>query len=167
MNKQIPKIAYIETQILCNPDTRGILAPAVRAVEKKYGLEDGSLGDGIFLQTRIITLLYSLILFPKEFWSLGKDNDIYRKINDVWSTDSVSIITDKSHWEDPIYKFIHHLRNSIAHVNFSFRDNEFEFWDQNKKNVEKYRAILSTASIQKFLEVVGSMFANFEKQNKA
>ena len=161
MNEKIPKIAYIEAQILHQASTQGLLASSVRSVEAKYGLPQGSLGSGVFLETRILTLLYSLIVVPKEFWNLSENHPIYRQIKETWSLEAVSIIVDKSHWKEPIYRFIHHLRNAMAHANFKFKNGNFEFWDQHKNKPETYRAMLTTPEMQHFLEVVGSLLANY------
>jgi hypothetical protein len=58
---------------------------------------------------------------------------------------------NKSHWQDPIYRFVHHLRNAMAHANFEFKSGNFEFLDQYKNNPESYRATLSTAEMQQSL----------------
>lgn len=118
MNEKIPGIAYIEAQILHRASAQSLLAPAVRYIEAEYGLQQGSLGSGVFLETRIISLLYSLIVVPKEFWKLSKNHPVYTRIKESWSPESVNIIVDKSHWEEPIYRFVHHLRNAMAHANF-------------------------------------------------
>ena len=162
MNEKIPAIAYIEAQILHRASAQGLLTPAVRSVEKEYGLRPGSLGSGIFLETRILSLLYSLIVIPKEFWSLDQNHPIYSQIETLWSPKKENIIVDQSHWENPTYKFIHHLRNSLAHANFEFNSGHFVFWDQYKEKPETYRATLSIQSIQHFLEVVGSLLANLK-----
>lgn len=57
MNEKIPALAYIEAQILHRANTQGLLTPSVRSVEREYGLQEGSLGLGIFLETRVLTLL--------------------------------------------------------------------------------------------------------------
>lgn len=163
MNEEIPAIAYIEAQILHRASAQGLLTPAVRAVETEYGLKQGSLGSGIFLETRILSLLYSLIVVPKEFWGLSHNHPIYNQIEKRWSVEDIEIIVNKSRWEQPTYRFIHHLRNAIAHANFEFKSGNFVFWDQYKKNPETYRAKLSTEKMQRFLEVVGSLLANIKK----
>ncbi len=167
MNEKIPAIAYIEAQILHRASGQGLLAPAVQAVETEYGLSSGSLGGGVFLETRIISLLYCLIIVPKEFWGLSKGHSIYSQVEERWSLDNVNIKTDKSHWKEPIYKFIHHLRNAMAHANFEFKSGHFEFWDQYKAKPETYRASLSTVEMQQFLEAVGSLLANIKNESKA
>ncbi len=165
--KKIPALGYIEAQILHRASAQGLLAPAVGSVEREYGLQPGSLGSGVFLETRILSLLYLLIVVPKEFWSLSNNHQIYGRINESWSLEMVSIAVCNSRWQDPIYRFIHHLRNAMAHANFEFKNGNFEFWDQNKNAPETYRATLSTAAMQQFLEVVGSLLANLKNEGMA
>lgn len=166
MNEQIPALAYIEAQILHQASAQGYLSSSVRSVENKYGLEEGSLGSGLFLETRILSLLYTLILVPKEFWRLDKNDQVYDRINKLWSLDKVEVKTDESKWQQPIYRFIHHLRNALAHANFCFSGGNFEFWDQYRNNPEQYRAVVSTNSMQEFLEVVGSRLANLKNEKR-
>ncbi len=167
MNEKIPAIAYIEAQILHRASAQGFLASSVRSVEAEYGLHQGSLGSGVFLETRILSLLYLLIVVPKEFWGLSKNHPIYGQIKELWSLETVNIITDQSHWEEPIYRFVHHLRNAMAHANFEFKNGNFEFWDQYKNKPETYRANLSVQVMQQFLEVVGARLANLKNESKA
>lgn len=167
MNEKIPALAYIEAQILHRASTQELLLPAVRSVEAEYGFQSGYLGSGVFLETRILSLLYSLIVVPKEFWRLDQNHQIYGQIGKYWSLEMVNLKVDKSHWRDPIYRFIHHLRNAMAHANFEFKSGNFEFWDQYNNNPETYRATLSTAAIQQFLEVVGALLANLKNEGAA
>lgn len=163
INEQIPALTYIEAQILHRASAKGLLLPAVQSVEAEYGLKPGSLGGGIFLETRTISLLYLLILIPKEFWCLGEKDPVYERISTAWSMKTTNIKTDRSNWHDPIYRFIHHLRNAVAHANFFFDGSNFKFWDEHN-NQEKFRAVLSISSIQQFLEVVGSILANLRNE---
>ncbi len=166
MNEKIPAIAYIEAQILHRANAQGALAPSARSVETEYGLQQGSLGSGVFQETRILSLLYSLIVVPKEFWNLNKNHPVYVQIKESWSLETVNIITDQGQWEEPIYGFVHHLRNAIAHANFEFKSGNFEFWNQHNNNPETYRAKLSMQAIQHFLEVAGSLLANLRNEIK-
>ena len=164
MNEKIPAMAYLEAQILHYACSEGLLAPSVRSIEIKYGMHPGSFGSGIFLKTRILSLLYLLIVVPKEFWSLSENHPIYDQIKKSWSLETVKINLDKNHGKEPIYKFIHHLRNAIAHANFEFKSGNFEFWDQYKNKPEIYRAKLSTQEMQQFLEVVGALMADLRNE---
>jgi hypothetical protein len=80
MNEKISAVSYIEAQILHRAGAQGLLLPAVRSVEAEYSLQPCSLGSRAFLETRILSLLYSLTVVPKEFWSLDQNHQIYGQI---------------------------------------------------------------------------------------
>lgn len=164
MIRKIPALAYIEAQIIHQASAKGLLAPIARSVETRYGLELDYLGGGVFIQTRTLSLLYLLIVVPKESWKLDENHPIYGQISEAWSLNEVCIDICNSRWQNPIYRFIHHLRNAIAHANFEFKNENIEFWDQNKSKMVTYKATLSTTAMQKFLEVVGSLLANLKKE---
>lgn len=160
-NQNIPKFAYVEAQIVQRAAKNGALVPYVRLAEVEHGMKKGSLERGIYFQTRVLSLLYLLIVVPKETWGLDETHPIYAQIESEWSLSDVRIIIDQSSWQNPVYRFIHHLRNSVAHANFEFAKNlTFEFWDRNSNGVVKYRAAVSGAGLERFLEVVGARLAN-------
>ena len=162
MNEEIPAYAYIEAQVIHRAANNQALEASARVIEKQYDLPEGFLGSGIFSQTRILSLLYTLIVVPKEFWKLDEKDPVYSTIEELWLIDSVDVITDNSRWEKPVYSFIHHLRNSVSHANFSFEKDYFEFWNQYKNRPESYRARISTEALIVFLERVGSILANLK-----
>ena len=158
----IPQGAYIEAQIIHKAAIAGALEPYAREMERKQGVPEGTLGMGIFFQTRAIALLYALILVPKEFWEIKSDSAIYTRLENVFSLDGVEIRTDESGYTGDLYKFVHHLRNALAHARFNFNAKSFEFWDWDpRKKAENYRAIIQEPKLMSFLEVVGSNFANY------
>lgn len=161
MNKRnIPKAAFIEAQVLHRAVRNGALVPYVRLVERYYGMESQSLERGVYLETRVLSLLYLLIVVPKELWELDEAHPIYAHISREWPLKNIAVRHDESPWQDPIYRFIHHLRNSLAHANFEFDKGTFEFWDKSTKGLIRYRAAMSTAALEEFLEIVGARLAN-------
>ncbi len=113
----------------------------------------------MYLETRILVLLYVLILVPKELWELESNHRIYARLEKDFSLDDVNISVDRSSFTGELYKFVHHLRNALAHARFSFERDSFEFWDGNAKE-EKYHAIIKSPKLISFLEIVGSHLAN-------
>jgi hypothetical protein len=163
-NEQIPPFAYIEAQILHRAAKEGALVATAQLVERTYGVPSGTFGRGIFFEIRLLSLLYFLVVVPKELWDLDESHPIYDEIAREWALTHVVVFLDNSSWQKPIYRFIHHLRNAVAHANFEFKQQNFEFWDENRSGAVRYRAAVSVTAIERFLEIVGSRLANFGTQ---
>ena len=159
MNKEIPGLAYIEQQILGPAAAGGDLRSHVGEVEAAYGLLPGTLGDGLFFQTRLLSLLYLLVLFPKEYWGMDKNDSIYREIEERWSLDRIRVITADEKYGKTVYGFIHRLRNALAHADIRFHGDEIEITDSWKGQIV-YRVRISNDEIEFFLETVGAIMAN-------
>ena len=158
----IPRLAFIEAQIIHRAARAGALKPFVRDVELQYKAEHGTLGTGVFLETRILGLLYFLILVPKELWGLDSSYQIYTRLENSFPMSDVTVTVDESRYSGQLYKFVHHLRNALGHVRFKFEAGSFEFWDWDPRaKVEPYRAIIQLPKLISFLEVVGSDLANY------
>lgn len=160
VKEKLSRGAYVEAQIFHLAGNQGTLIQATRSVEERYGLKHESLGNGYFFETRTLALLYMLIVVPKELWSLSEKHKIYDQIDDLWSVSQVNIISDNSQWQNPTYKFIHHLRNAIAHANFQFENQNLRFWDGRGENIS-FEARISKDTLINFLEVVGAHMANY------
>lgn len=166
MDKNIPRLAYIEAQILHRAARLGMLNSTARLVELDYKIPASTLGNGIFFQTRTLSLLYLLVVLPKEYWALKEQALIYGKIEKLWSINNAKIVIDFNDFKNPIYSFIHHLRNAVVHAHFEFIDNNFVFWNERNKKIT-YRAEVSFSTIESFLEVVGSLLANLNKSDES
>ncbi len=164
MNKDVPALAYIEQQILGRAVASGSLRNHVGIVEAEYGLPLGTLGNGLFWQTRLLSLLYVLVLFPREYWRIDEEDPVYREIEKRWSIDCICVLTPDQKYENTVYWFIHRLRNALAHANIVFHGDEIEISDYwNRKLV--YRARISNDEAMHFLEVVGSIMANYKNRS--
>jgi HEPN pEK499 p136 len=163
MDKNIPRLAYIEAQILHRAARLGSLNSTARLVEVEYKIPPGTLGNGIFFQTRTLSLLFLLIVLPKEYWVLKETAPIYSKTEQSWSVNNVRVVIDSNDFKNPVYAFIHHLRNAVAHAHFEFVDNTFVFWNQKNKQTT-YKAEVSFIVLENFLEVVGSIMSNHSSQ---
>ena len=162
MDKNIPRLAYIEAQILHRAARLGSLNSTARLVEVEYKIPSSTLGNGIFFQTRTLSLLYLLIVLPKEYWVLKQTAPIYSQIEQLWSVSNIHVVIDSNDFKNPVYAFIHHLRNAVAHAHFDFIDNNFVFWNQKNKQIT-YKAEVAFSVLENFLEVVGSYLANYNK----
>ena len=135
MNEKLPGLAYIEQQIL----------------------------GRLFWQPRVLSLLYMLILFPKEYWNLDQDDPMYLDIEQRWSVKGVSVVTPDERYGSTVYGFVHRLRNALAHANIAFQGDYMEIWD-TWRGGEAYRARISRKEAEKFLETVGSRMANLRNR---
>ena len=162
LREKIPSLAYIEAQVVHQAVKRGALKDSVRAVETQYNFASGSLGDGVFLESRILSLLYCLVVVPREIWASSSEHPIYDMISKNWSVPFGAVIKPATvSDEKATYHFIRHLRNAVAHARFTFGGQRFHFWDQRpKEDMPSFRATISIYDLQLLLEVVGSAFAN-------
>jgi len=159
--EEIPSWAFINAQIAQLAVHTKDFRRCVRQVEKQYGC---SLGSFNFINSAyLVSLLYCLIVVPKEVWPLSENHDVYGRIDKNWLMSVVTIDQAETRFDThPVYYFVHHLRNAVAHANFSITDDgRFAFWDQKNKAVSPYfRASMSIDDLQKFLSKVGPLLAN-------
>ena len=162
LQNEIPRLAYIEAQILHRAAAAGALTESVRAVERDYNLAHGSLGNGVFLQSRVLTLLYCLVVVPKEVWASNAGHPVYTRVSSNWTVPDGAVTRRREDDKGPpTYDFVRHLRNAVSHARFSFHDGSFHFWDQRTNEQEpSFRATLTVKQIEKFLETVGAILAN-------
>jgi len=125
-----------------------------------YGLETGFLGNGLLVEPRVLSLLYLLILFPKEYWDMRQDDPTFTEIGNRWSLDGVRVITQDERYGNTIYGFIHHLRHALAHANITFQGTDIEIWSCNSNGREVYRACIPLSTAAEFLSEVGAIMAN-------
>ncbi len=117
----------------------------------------------------VASLLYCLIVVPKEVWVLGESHAIYDRIDKTWLLGLFDIEKSERRFGDgPVFSLLRHLRNAVSHANFSVAaDGRFTFWDQKGKAADPYfRASVSLASLQEFLSKVGALFANLRTSQK-
>jgi hypothetical protein len=111
----------------------------------------------------MVSLLYCLIVVPKEVWLLGENHMVYDKIDKDWMLALFKVEKDeRGHLaKHPVYYLIHHLRNAMAHANFSIEDDRsLRFWDKTKGKLPYFTATISKESLMEFVSKVGSLFAN-------
>lgn len=159
MSKDIPALAYIEQQILGRAVASGSFQNHVGELEVEYGLTPGTLGNGLFWQVRVLSLLYALILFPKEYWGMDQDDPVYREVAEQWSVDRIRVLTQDRKYGNTVYGFIHRLRNALAHASIAFYDDGIEISDSWNGQFA-FRARVSNDEATAFLEKVGSIMAN-------
>lgn len=161
--KEIPTWSLINAKVIEKAVHTDDFAHCVREIEGMIKVAPGSLKNVFPNSAHMISLLYCLIVVPKEVWLLSENHAIYANIDKNWllSLFSVEMAEDRfsSH---PVYYLIHHLRNAVAHARFSISDDErFTFWDQLREGTPPYfRASVSFVSLGEFLVKVGRLFAD-------
>lgn len=163
LRSQVPSCAFINAQIIQKAHTDGALESATRYVEKLHNFPPSSLS--IHNAAYSISLLYCLVLIPKELWLKNKGARIFKEIGDPSTFAQITVIdkySDKDFDAYPAYYFIKHLRNALAHVRFSLTVGpDFTFWDQKSEHSPRiFEATMSKSNLEQFLSTVGVMLAN-------
>jgi hypothetical protein len=105
----------------------------------------------------ICGLLYGLIVVPKEVWLHSKDDPIYQRLHE---SDLLELFTvtccDRCPDAHSMFHLIRHLRNSIAHANFSVDHTQaFTFWDQkNRGGPRTWEARIANPKLMEFLSML-------------
>ena len=156
---QIPTLATINHMTLMKAVRTEAYKRCLHSVEQEVNARRGSLAPINFAHT--ISLLYCLIVVPKEVWRPEKGGEIYseiqrRRLCDHFTIDSARL----GFHANPSYFLIHHLRNAVAHVHFSLSENRrFNFWDQRTETSQPhFRASTSLDGLGLFLADVAKLF---------
>lgn len=163
--KDIPSWAFINAQIAQEGIRSGDLARSIRSVEDYYGLPPESFS--YINPAYVLSLLYCLIVVPKEIWPIKKNHPVYSEIDKDCLRDLFKVELSYEQFErHRVCHLIHHLRNAVAHANFAIQDDgRFVFWDQkNKSSAPYFRASLSEDNLQLFLSKIGARLANLRSQ---
>jgi|tagenome__1003787_1003787.scaffolds.fasta_scaffold20852411_3 hypothetical protein len=150
---EIPRRAFIDAQILQLAAASGELRGSIDAISVPYGL-DRYLPLG---PAYAAGLLYCLIVVPRELWwspellsRLEAQNPLA-----LFSIKVASASTD-------VERLIRHLRNSVAHADFSIAHNgTFTFRDRRSRTGDPhFIAEIELPQLQLFLTAVGAEMAN-------
>ena len=166
---QIPVTAFINAQVIQEALRNGNLLGVLRATAKQQNLPDGLREWPLVNPGYVASLLYCLIVVPKEVWDPPSNDAIYKLLD---KHEPIRLFQIKK-WrppddEHPIRDFIRHLRNAIAHVRFVVdSDRSFEFWDMSQKDKpdsENFRVFVSLNNLARFLSSVGRELANLRNR---
>ena len=152
---EIPRMAFVEAQVLQHPMTLEACRSVIPEIERQYQVPTGSLGDGIFYQSRILSLLYTLIVFPKEVWSLDQADPLYDEVSKKVDIDGFVVRSGRQDFKDPHYNLVHRIRNAVAHANIEFKEPNIIFQDRNG-----WQATASLEVVWRFLTEIGAIMAN-------
>ena len=155
---EIPKRAFINSQILQLAAGTQAFNACINSVKSQYGLPSYEFMN----QAYIVSLLYCLIVVPKELW-LKNEHPIYKDLSEKYFfQEYFNILNGTDLANNEWNRFINHLRNSVSHAHFTIDENlNFTFWDcYGEKGLENYRVSSSSANLMKFISEIGSLIAN-------
>jgi HEPN family protein len=149
---EIPKRAFIDAQVLQHAVATGMVNPAIDLVSLKHGLENYRLLG----PAHAVGLLYCLIVVPHErAWS----PELLRRLEGHNPIARFSFIGPTPSVE----QLIRHLRNSIAHADFTVSANgTFTFNDHRRDGTRAttFLASIELVQLEAFLSTVGAEMAN-------
>ena len=152
----IPKKAFLDAQVLLDPRMRSIRAEIAKDLERAQNLPFGTLGDANFVEVRVLSLLYLLIAYPKEFWELKPDSPQLAGLEDLFDPSAMEIDWGKRSFpEHDHYELIHRVRNAVSHARVTFSDIGIYLSDRNG-----FELSLSLGAMSVFLSSVGAFLAN-------
>ncbi len=159
---EIPKLAFINAQIIQQifpSKDFEVARQNVISLYKNQGLSEYQFNNPAY----IASLLYCLIVVPKEIWAQSETSSVYRDIDQLEPCKLFDINKrPENDTSSPTFSLIRHLRNSIAHANFSVdKAMRFEFRDRpSEKEEPDWVVSINAVNMMKFLSKVGGALAN-------
>jgi hypothetical protein len=148
---EIPQRAFIDAQVLQLAVASDHIRHSLEAVSRQYNLE----GYRLLGPAHAAGLLYCLIVVPRELW---------------WSPELLARIEvhnplaffSFSATPESVEQLIRHLRNAVAHADFSVSSSgTFTFYDRRTRGeTPRFVATIELPQLQVFLSVVGTEMAN-------
>ena len=116
--RHIPWLAELENAIFTSAGGHGELKNATDRVLENRGMENYSFPAPPWLQLRVLSLGYLILVFPKEYWK-RIDSESSATLNDVLNfEENVLRNTDSN---------LRGLRNAFAHADISFQEKSFSY----------------------------------------
>ncbi len=158
---QIPQSAFINAQVIHDAMVDYDLERSLTQWSEHYKIPKWNLIN----PAHVASLLYCLIVVPKELWDPPSNDDVFVQIGKYRPLDLFTV----RRWTQPanencIRDFLRHLRNAISHVRFTVDGkHNFEFWDERQR-VENYRVSITRDKLARFLSIVGHQLANLRSR---
>lgn len=155
---EIPKMAFLNAQIVQLAErSKQPFQDCVRTVCDSYGIES----YGLTNPAHAIGLLYCLVVVPREAWwteSLLKRVEAHKAAIQLFRVK----IPQPKETEGAVGDLIRHLRNAVAHADFSVAaDGTWTFRDRWRRNDPPvFEAEISSDGLAAFLSTVGAEMAN-------
>lgn len=151
---EIPQRAFINAQIIQLAEQKESIEGCVQQICEPYGITNYRMTN----PAHAAGLLYCLIVVPRELWQSQSLLDRLRALE----PQQFFNIRIAPHVGDPVDSFIRHLRNAVAHADFSITsDGTFTFRDRrNGDEPPRFEAEISSENLAKFLSSIGAEMAN-------
>ena len=163
LREEIPQRAYINAEILQLATDTPAFRESINIVKGKYRLQEYDFMNPAY----IISLLYCLLVVPREIWlKNGSNRIIYSEVGKCDSIRNFTIIIPENYNGLSVDEFLKHMRNSISHARFSIdQEMVFTFSDQFN-NKESFMASISAKDLMKFISEIGAILANIRTREK-
>lgn len=150
-NDWLPTAAFIEHYVLEEALGRNVsIKKASEIVVPRFGLSP----DGPFLhrQTRLLGMLYTLLVFPRERW---KREGLFEIVFERASADS-----DLSEANKKLLSldFIRCVRNAVSHARIDFTDDAITFRDGKTEENLTFEVTMSVREAVNLVLVLGRAF---------
>jgi len=155
--------AYLDHQMLMHAEANGFLIPSIHAVEDRYQLPRGQLGSHLDSEVRCLSLLYLLLVYPKERFSRDKVQSDALAMG--FSIDELSKSGAKMAGIADEEDLLRKLRNSVAHADLDVSPSGVSFRGQSNCSRE-YDINFPWDVLSVLLSKIGEYFANRRSVNK-
>ena len=156
--KEIPQRAFINAQIIQQVMDSSDFQDAIDQVSNNYGLSHYQFMN----QAHIVSLLYCLLVIPREVFVSGNENILDQRLPSDSVVTFFDIIHDANNSKLRSSQFIRRLRNSVAHARFTIDSQmNFTFSDRSPRALDdEFIVKASVSSLMAFLSRIGSYLAN-------
>lgn len=163
MNKEIPQWSWYNGQFLFAIDdalnTCGDEITVKKFMEEfkeKHGLTNFPFN--LKNQGAVISLLYTLLVVPREIWEPKKGNGTAF----AFTTRPKFTITIGQDLCSDVWEFLRLMRNSVGHANFNIDINnaEYKFWNMTPSGNRNFEAIINHCDLGEFLSEIGKYYIN-------
>jgi len=148
---QIPTAAFIEHFVVDEALKQGCsLHQASKKICKNFGVSEAFLFP--MKETRLLSLLYCLLIFPREIW---KRDNLLDVVLERATADAELLASNKRNLSA---KIIRGIRNAAAHARISFHDQTVTFQDQRGDAPPHFELSMSYKEALNLMLVLGRAF---------
>ena len=147
----IPTAAFIEYYVLEDALERDVsIKNASAKIVPRFGLKHS--GPFLHRQTRLLGMLYTLLVFPRERWAR---NGLLEVVVERALADTEILLENKKLLNA---NFLRSLRNAVSHARIDFSEGSVTFRDGKNDQAPNFEAQLSIGAATNLLLVLGRAF---------